>query len=293
MSRLRRFFTGLLVVALAGAGWAYYQAQTRRAATLARLTALETRLMASNQQRARAAKNRWFSIATIVNKNYNQAADVAVLRQTEEIRNRTKALLDTLHRLRRFWQIAGHRPELGQLPAQLEQYGLFISKYSSDEPPQLAFTAGWLSDFGGTAASKPATLALLTMLETQARQLEARALQTQAEKVGIKAFYFDRIGAAAIPVSKIVAPGGVYQAQLVLLQAASTRRMRFSADGREVPIDPATGQALVQFRVPAARPDQPDTVRAEWYGRVQMPWPAGDTTLETTVPYFIIKPARR
>jgi hypothetical protein len=287
MSRPERLFTGLLVVALLGAGWAYYQAQARQEATLTRLTALDTRLMTSNQQRARAAKNRWFSIATIVNKNYNQAADVAVLHQTEDIRNRTKTLLDTLHQLRQSWQ-AGHRPELGQHTAQLAQYARFINKYSPDEPAQLALTTT------STAVPRPAALALLTMLETQVRQLEARALQTQAEKVGSRCcFCYDRIGAAALPVSKTVAPGAVYQAQLVLGQASSTRHMRFSADGREIPIDPATGQALVQFQVPAARPGQPDTVRAEWHGRVQIPWLAGDTTLETTVPYFIIKPAQR
>jgi hypothetical protein len=293
MSRPKRLFTGLLVVILASAGWAYYQAQTQQTATLARITALEARLMASNQQRARAAKSRWFNIATIVTKNHNLAADVGVLHEVEVIRSRTNAVLDTLHQLRQSWQ-ADHRPELRRLPTQLGQYALFVKKFLPDEPTQLAPTAGWLSGFDSTTAPKPAALALLTKLETQVRQLEARALQTQAEKVGNKCcFCFDRIGAAAIPLAKTVAPGAVYQAQLVLMQAASTRGMHFSANGQEVPIDPATGQALVQFKAPAARPGQPDTVRAEWRGRAQMPWTAGDTTLEITVPYFIVKPRQR
>jgi len=291
MSQPRRFLIGLLVSTLFGAaGFAYHRAQAQQTATLTCITALETRLMASNVQRARAAKSTWFNLATTVNKNYNQAADVAVLHETNEIRGRTKVLIDTLHQLRQSWQ-AGHRPELRQLPTQLGQYALFVKKFLPDKPTQLVPTAGWLSGFDSTAAPKPAALALLTKLETQVRQLEARALQTQAEKVGTRCcFCFDRIGAAAIPLAKTVAPGAVYQAQLVLMQAASTRGMHFSANGQAVPIDPATGQALVQFKVPAARPDQPDTVRAEWRGRAQMPWAAGDTTLEITVPYFIVKP---
>jgi hypothetical protein len=291
MSRPRRFLIGLLVAALLGAvGFTYYWAQVQQTATLTRIRALEIRLIASNQQRAQAAKSTWFSIATTVNKNYNQAADVAVLQQVNKIRGCTKTLLDSLHQLRQYWQ-AGHRTELRQLPTQLGQYALFIKKFLPDESAQSASTTGWLSGFDGTTAPKPTALAVLTKLETQVRQLEARALQTQAEKVGSRCcFCFDRIGAVAIPLAKTVAPGAVYQAQLVLLQATSTRRTHFSANGQEVPINPATGQALVHFDVPAARPGQPDTVRAEWHGRVQLPWAASDTTLEITVPYFIVKP---
>jgi hypothetical protein len=274
-------------------GFAYYQIQAQQAATLSHITALEARLTASNQQRARTAKSTWLSIATTVNKNYNQAADVSVLRQVNEIRGHTKALIDTLDQLRRSWQ-AGQRTELRQLPTQLSQYALFISKFLANEPTHSASTTGWLSGFDSAPAPTPVAVAVLTRLETQVRQLEARALQTQAEKVGSRCcFCFDKIGAAAIPLAKTVAPGAVYQAQLVLLQAASTRRMHFSANGQEIPIDPATGQALVHFAVPAARPGQPDTVRAEWHGRAQLPWAAGDTTLEITVPYFIVKPHQR
>ncbi|TVT39025.1 hypothetical protein FNT36_15275 [Hymenobacter setariae] len=294
MSQSKRFLAGLLVTTfLVAAGFAYYQAQAQQTATLARVTALETRLIASNKQRALATKNTLASLATIVDKNYNQAADVAVLQQAKEIQGRTKALIDTIHQLRQSWQ-AGQRPELQQLPAQLGQYALFIRDFVPSESTQLASTAGWLSGFDGTTAPAPVALAVLTKLETQTRQLEARALQIQAEKVGSKCcFCFDRIGAAAIPLATTVAPGAVYQAQLMLLQAASTRRMHFSANGQEIPIDPGTGQALVHFDVPAARPGQPDTVRAEWHGRAQLPWAAGDTTLEITVPYLIVKPRQR
>jgi hypothetical protein len=292
MSRPERIFTGLLVAALAGAGWVYYRAQARQAATLGRITALDSRLAISNTQRAKSAKNTLFFIATTVNKKHNQATDMAVLQQAKEVQSRTQTLLDTLHQLRRSWQ-AADRTALQQLPAQLNQYIVFIKNFLPDVPTQLS-SASWLSDFDSAAAPKPTALALLTRLETQVRQLEAEALTHQAQKIGMGCdLCSDKIGASAIPTSETVAPGAVYQAQLMLLLSASTRQAQFSANGREEPLNPATGQALVQFKVPTARPGQPDTVRAAWHGRVQLPWAVGDTVLETTVPYLIVKPRQR
>jgi hypothetical protein len=290
MNRPERFFSGLLVVALAGGGLIYYRAQQRQSATLARITRLENRLIISNSQRARSAKKTLSSIATSVNKMHNQTKDMAVLQQAKEIHGRTEALLDTLHQLRQSWQAADH-VELRQLPSRLDQYILFIKRFLPDVPTQLA-SAGWLGDYDSATAPKPTALALLTKLETQVRQLEAEALMYQAQKVGSWCG-FDRIDAFAIPASETIAPGAIYQAQLMLLLGTSTSRAQFSANGHKIPANPATGQALVQFKVPAARPSQPDTVRAAWHGRVQTPWAAGDTVLEVTVPYSIVKPLPR
>jgi hypothetical protein len=284
MTQPKLFFTGLLVAALAG-GWGYYWAQTRQAATLACLTRLDRRLLASNQQRAHAASASVFSIGVAVGKNRNQAADVAVLQQAQEIHKRTESLLDTLHHLRQSWQAAKRPPAPAQLPLQLQRYTLFLTRFLPAGPPSLA------ADDWGTAAPKPAALALLTRLATQVRQLEAAALLNQARKVGYGCdLCFTKLGAAAIPESETVSPGAVYQARLLLLTSTSTGRAQFSANGRAVPVAPATGWAPVQFTVPAAGPGQPDTVRAAWHGRVQLPGAAGDTVLEITVPYVIVKP---
>lgn len=292
MRQPKRLFAGLLVAALLGAaGYAYYRAQAQQTATLARITALETRLMASNQQRARAASQAVFRLTEQVSKNHHVQADVAVLEQAQEIRARTQTLLDTLHQLRQSWQTAPPRAELNQLPAQVAQYLVFIKRFLPDVSPQLT-SAHWLGNFDAVAAPKPAALALLTKLETQVWQLAAEALEQQAQKVA-SCWTFDKIGAFAMPVSNTVAPGAIYRAQLLLVESVTSGRMHFSADGRAVPIDPATGQALVQLNVPAARPGQPDTLRAAWHGRVQLPGATGDTVLATTVPYFIVKPAQR
>jgi hypothetical protein len=294
MNRPERLFAGVLVVALAGAGMAYYWAQTRQAATLGHITALENRLIISNNQQAKNAKNTVASIGVAVRKNYNQAKDMAVLQQAREIQSRTQTLLDALHQLRQSWQVAGHHTELGKFPAQLDQYVAFLQPYAPNvsllnHQSGRTKAVGWLGEFATTSEPQPARLAQLTKLETQVRQVESEALMNQAQKVG-SFCGLDKVMVYAIPVSETVAPNAVYQAQLTLVPAARSGRPQFSANGREVPTDPATGQAAVHFKIPAARPGQPDTVRAAWHGRVQLLWAAGDTVLETTVPYLIVKP---
>jgi hypothetical protein len=281
----------LLTGTLGAAGYAYYQAQERQAATLTRITALETRLFASNQQGTQAARNIILDLSESVRRNRYQASSVAVLQQAEEIQSQTKAVIDTLHQLRQAWQTAGHRTELRQLPAQVNQYLLFIEKFLPDVPTQLA-SAGWVGDFDTTAEFKPATLALLTRLETQVRQVAAEALLKQSEKVVYEGS-FDKLGAFAAPASATVASGQLYQARLALALATPSGRMHFSMNGQDLPTDLTNGQGVVQFSVPATLPNQPDTVRAQWQGRVQLPWGATDTLLEITVPYFIVKPSSR
>jgi hypothetical protein len=281
----------LLACALGVAEYTYYHTQEQQKATLARITAIETSLAASNQQRAQAARSTMLAINKVVRDNGNQAGDVEVLRQAQAIQNRTSAVFDTLHQLRQSWQRADHRAELHQLPAQLNQYLLFIQRFLPDVPTQLA-SASWLGNFDSAAEPKPAALALLTKLETQVRQLAADALLQQSVKL-THGDGFDKIGALAVPAAATVAPGQLYQAQLVLAAATSRGQMHFSADGRDLPLDPRTGQGVVQFSVPAAQPSQPDTVRGVWHGRVQMAWATTDTLLEVAVPYFIVKPSLR
>jgi hypothetical protein len=152
--------------------------------------------------------------------------------------------------------------------------------------------SSWPNQSDIASEPKPAALALLTKLESQVWQLATEALQNQAQKVVFEGV-FDKVGAFAAAASKDVAPGNIYQAQLALVVTTSNASRQFSVNGRAIPIDPIIGQAMVQFKIPAARPDQPDTVRATWHGRVQLPWADGDTVLETAVPYFIVKPLRR
>jgi hypothetical protein len=286
-----------LTVALLGvAGYAYYRAQARQAATLARITALETRLIISNQQRARAANNTVLSISEIVRKNHNQAHDMAVLQQAQQIQDSTQLLLAKLHQVRRACQSIDNKTETSALPAQIDRYADFIRQFVPEIPPLTKPSAqttsvGWLGEFDMATEPQPARLAQLTKLETQVRQVASQALDSQASKVGSECICFDKIAAFAVPTSETVAPGTLYEAQLLLMKAASSLRPTMSADEQALPVN-AAGQGLVRLRVPRLRPGQPDTVRARWHGLVRLRGHTTDTVLAVTVPYFIVKSAR-
>jgi len=298
MNQRKQQAVWLLVVALLGtAGYAYYWAQVRQTATLARITALDARMMASNQQRARAASQIISSLSEIVSKNHNQAHDLAVLQQAQQIQDSTQLLLSKLHQIRQSWQSTASKPETGALPAQVDRYISFVQQFVPEIPPLTKSSAqtatiGWLGEFDMATEPQLARLAQLTKLETQVRQIAAEALESQARKVGSECICFDKIAAFAVPTSETVAPSTLYEAQLLLIKAASSLRPTMSADEQALPVNPA-GQGLVRLRVPRLRPGQPDTVRARWHGLVRLRGHTADTVLAVTVPYFIVKSARR
>ena len=212
---------------------------------MARLTALKNYLITSNQQRARTANTLMYILSKAVEHNRRQPADMAVLRQARQIQARTKTLLDTLHYLRHHGPTARRGATRRRLPAQLTRYAAFSKRFVPEAAPLAAAPkgAGWLGAFGA-AAEPAAARARLATLETQVRQLAELALTHQATKVAHE-FFFNQIAAAALPASVTVAP---------------SRLVRFHANGRAVPLAPTTSQGWVQFRVPAARPGQPDTL---------------------------------
>ena len=286
----------LLAVTLLGvAGYACYRGQARQAAALARIVALDNQLTANNQSGIKAMHNTVLSIEEAVSKNHNPAADVAVLRQAQAIERRTRSVLDTLHRLRQQWRAGTAHVAIAQLTRQVDEYITYIHAFVPDavlltQPTRQAAVTGWLGEFYLAAEPTPAALAQLTKLEAQVGQVAAGALAQQAQKVGYNCG-FTKIGAFAVPTSETVAPGALYEAQLMLMKAASSLRPTMSADERTLPLDPA-GQGLVRRRVPRLRPGQPDTVRAQWHGLVRLRGRTADTVLAVTVPYFIVKSAR-
>jgi hypothetical protein len=294
MSRPERIFTGLLVAALAGASWVYHRAQARQAATLARLAALETCLTASNQQRAKVASHSFSGIKLSVTRNHNQASDRWVLRQAQRIQLNTQLLTDTLRQLQQHWPATGNAVALARLSVRVRQYvdslevfetGNYLANSTEAEQTKKRLRK---LDWEQVPASAVPTA--LVRLEAQVRQVAADALDKQAVKVGSGCgFCFERIGAYAVPMAEVVAPGELYEARLMLSASAPNLRPTMYANGREIPLDYQTYQGLVSFRVPPARAQQPDTLRAQWHGQARYRNGLTDTLLEADVPYYIIK----
>ena len=294
MNRPKLLLIGLLVAALAGAGWAYYRAQVRQVATLARLAALETCLAASNQQRAQAASRLLGGIKLAVTRNRNQSADRWVLRQSQQIQLNTQLLTDTLRQLQQHWSATGNAVALSRLSARVRQYVDSLEVFETGNYLGNSTEAGQtkkrLRKLDWEQVSTLAVPTALVRLEAQVRQVAADALDKQAVKVGSGCgFCFERIGAYAVSTAEVVAPGELYEARLMLSASASSLRPTMYANGQEIPLDYQTYQGLVSFRVPPARAHQPDTLRAQWHGQARYRNGITDTLLEIDVPYYISK----
>ena len=271
--------------------------------------ALENRLAVNNRQGVQALTSTLSVINEAVAKNLNQRSDVAVLQQSQQITSRTKSIVDTLHIFQLALRAAAHEAAIGalhhpdagsqsvritprQLARQLDRYTAFIRNYIPGAPALTQTSpvpegTTWLYANQSPVA---AALASLTRLEAQVRRQAMEALSSQAQKVGNGCdLCFDRIGAMAVAESNTVAPGTEYEAQLFLTSSASGYRLKMSAEGKAIEVQPS-GRGLVEIRVPPLRPGQPDTVRAQWQGNIQVQKGLTDTTLRVNAPYFIVKP---
>ena len=287
-----------LVVAgalLALLGWQLLAGQPRQATTQARLLALDSCLVASNRQQELAAATSVHTIKHFVAENRYLASDMVVQRTALRIQARTEALLDSLHWRQRHWLAANTPAAQARLLSQLQQYTDTIREFVPtaaplDQPSEALLHQDWLNQLDVAAAAQPVGVAALTRLEAKVRQLTADALQTQMERIGGRWNGFSRVGALAAPTTEIVAPGALYEAKLLLATVGTFHRITIEVHGQEVPTEPRAGLSMVTFRIPAAQPGQPDTVRAQWQGKIQLEYQLADTVLTTTVPYFIVKP---
>ncbi|RZK31462.1 MAG: hypothetical protein EOO63_04095 [Hymenobacter sp.] len=280
------------------AGYAYRRGQARQHLVLAHFATLTTDLAAANQQlaQANAATMRYVSRSAYLNHYYGPY--LQVLRTSERIWTRAHSLADTLRVIR---QSLGSQAELrlpqGQ-PAQdwriplrekLDRYAAFIQQAIPDASVKAA-TSWPTADWPAQATPLPVTLAFLTELETQVRQRETSALQLQAEQIGSKCWVCSRIEATAIPTATAVAPGAVYEAQLLLLETpvAEFGSVILAANGKLLPARNGAG-ALVELRAAPWHPGQPDTVRAQWHGTIRAHSYPADSTWQLDVPYLIVK----
>lgn len=285
-----------LVSSLGAAGYAYHRGQVRQTAALERISALEGHLAINNQQRAQTAAATVRSIAHYACDNRNPANDLAVLKYSEQILARTQTLVDTLHLVRQQLQRPDGPADLAdQLPAQLNRYCAFLNQAQIwvpllTQPSAETAASGWFGQFALQAGPRAAARAALTKLEAQLRRYEAQALRKQAERVGSRCIRFDPIRPLAVPISKTVTPGAEYQARLFLVQFGygGYCNVRMTANGAAL-TEPGDQGMPVVIAVPPAQPGQPDTLRAQWHGRIQTQVYPGDTVLQVAVPYLIVK----
>ncbi|TYZ08418.1 hypothetical protein FY528_13295 [Hymenobacter lutimineralis] len=301
------FLLALISAAFGTAGWAYYRGQVRQQATVQQFTQLEPRLAANNRL---AKQQDWTTIRGIKRalvRNRQQARDMAILHEAEQIGFRTQTIIDTLQTLRRQLSISKNNSgdsnalvtvaptTITVLAAHLDSYAAFIRQFVPNAAPltQVFATYPKSSEFGAFYFKErplAAVLSTYTQLETQVRRYSAEALNYSAQKAAPGCSAFDIVVLQAVAESNTVAPGATYRSQLFLAQSISDVYFsEVSANGNPVQLL-YPGHAKLEFRLPSAGPAQPDTLRVQWQGVIRADGYPSDTAWQVTMPYFIVKP---
>ena len=281
-----------------------------------------------NAKTDKAAEGTIKGIQEAVAKNRNQAADQAVLKQSEEIRSKTKEVVAYLASVRdklvtatendkgkneyknmsaedkvAITMLGGTRNGLAYpMQKTLNDYSSYIGQFVPGAAP-LALDAKTdprvtdpeqknknFAELNFENTPLVAALAVLSQKETEVLKYEADALQKQAEKVGAKTIVFDKLGAFASAESNTVAAGTKYKAELFLTAAASGLKQNMTYNGSALAVDPKTNHGKIEFTARPGNFDASGNAKANWTGSIRINQNGRDTTFKVTVPYTITKP---
>ena len=296
-------------------------------AILQKFKLIDDSLVDVNGKTDKAADGTVKGIQEAVAKNRNQAADQQVLKQSEEIREKTKEIIAYIDQVRDKLITATENSKAGEfhnmeatdkvaitmlggaknglaypLKDKLNGYSEYIKQYVPDAEP-LALDAKVdpkvidkeqkgknFAEFNFENTPVVAALAVLSQKETEVLKYQADALQKQAEKVGAKTIVFDKLGAFASAESNTVAAGTKYKAELFLTAAASGLKQNMTYNGSPLPVDPKTNHGKIEFTARPGNFDASGNAKANWTGSIRINQNGRDTTFKVTVPYTITKP---
>ena len=296
-------------------------------AILLKFKFIDDSLIGVNDKTAISAEGTIKGIQAAVVKNQNQARDLAVLKESEDIRSKTKDMVaylrDIRQKLLKVTENTG--PEMTNLSGEdkvaitmlggqkhnglaytglkpkLNEYSTFIKQYV---PEATALALDGKEDKRVTEKSQKnknfaelnfentpvvAALATISQKETEVLKYEAEALSAQAQKVGAKTIVFDKIGAFASAESNTVAAGTKYKAELFLTASASTISPRMTLNGSSLSVGP-DGHGKVEFTARPGGFDASGNAKSSWTGTIRFNQNGRDTTFTVKVPYTITKP---
>ena len=296
-------------------------------AILQKFKLIDDSLVDVNGKTDKAADGTVKGIQEAVAKNRNQAADQQVLKQSEEIREKTKEVIAYIDGVRDKLITATENSKAGEfhnmeatdkvaitmlggaknglaypLKDKLNGYADYIKQYVPDAAP-LALDAKVdpkvtdkeqkgknFAEFNFENTPVVAALAVLSQKETEVLKYQADALQKQAEKVGAKTIVFDKLGAFASAESNTVAAGTKYKAELFLTAAASCLKQNMTYNGSPLAVDSKTNHGKIEFTARPGNFDASGNAKANWTGSIRINQNGRDTTFRVTVPYTVTKP---
>ncbi len=269
------------------------------------------------------------NIRGTVEKAGNRPADVAVIRQAEEVRKMTGDAISTIDKLKEQLVVAGGgRDESGsiknlseeekvaqlmigttrngeafKLKEQLNQYIANLGKYSpnkfsplamdgKDDPISSRSPEQRQKDFAELNFAQtpvPAALAVLSQKQTDIRRVEGEVLDYLATKVGAQDVKFDNIYAMLSMDSKVVVAGTKFKAQMFLAASSSGVQPRMSLSGG--PVRMQDGKGIIEFTAQGGSYDKDGLARRTLSGSISYNTPAGPRTAPLTAEYFVAKPS--
>ena len=289
---------------------------------------LDDSLMGVNSTTNENNKGVVSNISTQVAKNGNMAADKKVLTAAEEVRTRTRAMIDYIEGLREeMIKTTGGKDETGmykgakeeeqvaiymiggkkngkayELKDKLNGYSQFLRQYNEQVPEKLARDGKEdpLSmsdreqrnkDFANLNFGQTplvAALAVLSQKEAEILKYESDALSSLAQKVGATKLSFDKIFAMASAESKTVAAGTKYTAEMFLAASSDAITPRMTAQGRPLKVE--KGKGKVEFVAQAGAYDAEGNSKQKWKGAITFNNKGRDTTFQIEQEYIVAKP---
>jgi len=160
-----------------------------------------------------------------------------------------------------------------------------IPLYADDLPTNPSFSS---LNFGfGTSTG--AGLATMSQLQSDVINLEVKALEKLAAKVGAADLKFDVVTLTTLPEQTVVAAGAKYITQIFLSAASSVIVPTMTADGDT--LDVTNGRGYYEFIAQGGGYDKDGKVKKSYIGTISVTLPGGkDTTFVDTIDYYVARP---
>jgi gliding motility-associated protein GldM len=295
-------------------------------AILLKFKFLDESLGSINDKVSNANEGSVKGIKAQVEKNHNQTRDLNILKQSEEIRSRTKQTLAYLDEVRSklltatenkgknefknmsaedkvaITMLGGSRNgEAYKMKDELNKYSSYIKQFVPNAGP-LALDAREdnlvtdpdqknknFAELNFENTPVVAALAVLSQKEAEVLKYESDALAAQAAKVGGTVIVFDKIGAFASAESNTVAAGTKYKAELFLTASASGLNPTMTLNGSPLRVD-QNGHGIVEFTARPGAFDAGGNAKASWTGTIRFKQNGRDTVFTKKVDYTVTKP---
>jgi gliding motility-associated protein GldM len=140
----------------------------------------------------------------------------------------------------------------------------------------------------------PTHAALATLSEFQANILgyETSAMDFLKTRVGFKDINFDQIEPVVMPVSKYVAAGSNYEAEMFIAASASglNDKITMTYNGNKIPVTLGKGKVEFAARASDSEYDKDGNAKKTFEAAITVPQAGGDTTFTSKIEYYVVRP---